>query len=182
MPCRRWHRSNETTGDTRRTAGSDLLAGLVRWVDAAKAPCRRRARRRALGEFAKLPCIRSLAFGGVSPAPRSCAAVRPSSYRWWAGTGETGRSSWTRAVAGAAAAVDVTLTPTCSPPNGDSAIAAMEIEGGCVTYRSSLVAGVGPVPSFDPGEGLSFVPRSQLAAFVERDEDLILCGAGAPCP
>ena len=45
-------------------------------------------------------------------------------------------------------------------------------DGGCVTYRSSLPAGVRPVPSFDHGGGLSFVPRSQLVAFVDRDENL----------
>jgi len=28
--------------------------------------------------------------------------------------------------------------------------------------------------------GLSFVPRFQLETFVNRDEGLILCGAGAP--
>jgi hypothetical protein len=37
-----------------------------------------------------------------------------------------------------------------------------------------------PVPSFDPDGGLSFVPRFQLETFVNRDEGLILCGAGAP--
>jgi hypothetical protein len=58
----------------------------------------------------------------------------------------------------------------------------MEIEGGCVTYRSLLPPGVGPVPSFDPGAGLSFTPRSQLVAFVMGDENLSLCGTGAPCP
>ena len=53
-------------------------------------------------------------------------------------------------------------------------IKVLQFEGGCVTYRSSLPAGVGPVPSFDPGGGLSFVPRSMLVAFVDRDEGLIL--------
>jgi hypothetical protein len=28
---------------------------------------------------------------------------------------------------------------------------------------------------------LSFVPRSELVTFVEQEEDLVLCGAGAPC-
>jgi len=36
------------------------------------------------------------------------------------------------------------------------------------------------MPSFEADGGLSFVPRSQLVAFVENDEDLTLCGAGAP--
>ena len=34
---------------------------------------------------------------------------------------------------GAAPAVDVTLTPACSPTNGDSTIKVFEVEGGCVT-------------------------------------------------
>jgi hypothetical protein len=76
--------------------------------------------------------------------------------------------------------VDVTLTPTC-PATVDPTIQAIEVEGGCVSYHA-VPAGAGPVPSFDPDAGLSFVPRSQLVAFVERDEDMILCGAGAPCP
>jgi hypothetical protein len=78
-------------------------------------------------------------------------------------------------------AVDVTLTPTCAPMENGPTIKVYEVEGGCVTYRSSLPAGVRPVPSFDHGGGLSFVPRSQLVASVDRDEDLILCGAGAAC-
>jgi membrane-associated phospholipid phosphatase/tRNA A-37 threonylcarbamoyl transferase component Bud32 len=82
---------------------------------------------------------------------------------------------------GASPVVDVTLTPTCPATGGDPTIQTIDVPGACVTYRSSLPAGVGPVPSFDPGGGLSYVPRSQLVTFVEQDEDLALCGAGAPC-
>jgi len=38
------------------------------------------------------------------------------------------------------------------------------------------------MPSFEADGGLSFVPRSQLVRFVENNEDLVLCDAGAPCP
>jgi membrane-associated phospholipid phosphatase/tRNA A-37 threonylcarbamoyl transferase component Bud32 len=82
---------------------------------------------------------------------------------------------------GTSPVVDVTLTPTCPATGGDPTIQTIGVPGACVTYRSSLPAGVGPVPSFDPGGGLSYVPRSQLVTFVEQDEDLAPCGAGAPC-
>jgi hypothetical protein len=37
--------------------------------------------------------------------------------------------------------------------------------------------------SFEAGGGLSFVERSELVAAVEREENLVLCGAQAPqCP
>ena len=78
--------------------------------------------------------------------------------------------------------VDVSLVPTCPSPGGGPSITASDVGGGCVTYRSSLPAGVGPVPSFDPGGGLSYVSRSLLGAFVERDDDQRLCGAGVACP
>jgi membrane-associated phospholipid phosphatase/tRNA A-37 threonylcarbamoyl transferase component Bud32 len=77
--------------------------------------------------------------------------------------------------------VDVTLTSICPATGGDPASHTIEVAGGCVTYRSSLPPGVGPVPSFGATGGLSFVPRSQLVTFVEQEEELVLCGAGAPC-
>jgi hypothetical protein len=83
---------------------------------------------------------------------------------------------------GAAPVVEVTLTPACPPAGGDPSIRAFEVGGGCVTYRSSLPVGVGPVPSFDSAADLSYIPRSELVAFVDRDEDLVLCGAEAACP
>ena len=54
------------------------------------------------------------------------------------------------------------------------------VEGGCVTYEVPPGTEPGSVPSFEDGGGLSFVDRSELVASVERDEDLVLCGAGAP--
>jgi hypothetical protein len=77
--------------------------------------------------------------------------------------------------------VDVNFTSTCSATGGDPATQTIEVAGGCITYRSALPAGVGPVPSFGPTGGLSFVPRSQLVTTVEQEEDLVLCGAGAQC-
>jgi hypothetical protein len=130
----------------------------------------------------RLPCIRSLPLGWSLSGATIVRGRATFRLLVMGGDGGNGSIQLQLGSGGAAAAVDVTLTPTCSPPNGDSATTVMEIDGGCVTYRSLLPSGVGPVPSFDPGGGLSFVPRSRLVAFVDRDENLILCGAEAPCP
>ena len=73
--------------------------------------------------------------------------------------------------------VTVTLSATCSSGVVGEAI---PIEGGCVTYQVPSGTEPGSVPSFDAGGGLSFVERSDLVAAVERDTDLVLCGAEAP--
>jgi len=95
------------------------------------------------------------------------------------GGGRNGSFQLQLGTGGASPAVDVTLTRTCTRGGHDPTIKFFEVEGGCVTYRSGLPAGAGAIPSFDPRGGLSFIPRSQLVAFVNQDEDLILCGA---CP
>jgi membrane-associated phospholipid phosphatase len=77
--------------------------------------------------------------------------------------------------------VSVTLTATCEAADGASATKVFETQGGCIAYRSSIPANVAVVPSFDPGGGLSFVPRSTLVAFIDREEGERLCGAGVPC-
>jgi hypothetical protein len=80
------------------------------------------------------------------------------------------------------AQVQVVFLEVC-PSAGDPGTQVLDVGGGCVTYRSALPEGVGPVPSFDEGGGLAFVQRSDLVAFVESQEDLTLCGADAPpCP
>jgi len=126
----------------------------------------------------QLPCIQSLPLG-------------------WSLSGATivrGRATFVLSVAGGGGslqlqlgpgeeshAIDVTLTPACAKDD-DPTDRTIEVEGGCVTYHSSLPTGLDPMPSFEADGGLSFVPRSQLVRFVENNEDLILCGAGAPCP
>jgi len=74
-------------------------------------------------------------------------------------------------------AVVVTLTATCLT---DASAQTIPVDGGCVTY--ALPPGTEPasVPSFDDGGGLRLMDRSELVGSVERDEDLVLCGAGAP--
>ena len=49
-------------------------------------------------------------------------------------------------------------------------------------YTASAPEGAEPVPSFDPGDGLSFVSRASLVRFVENESGLRLCGRGVPCP
>jgi hypothetical protein len=73
--------------------------------------------------------------------------------------------------------VTVTLVPTCP---ADAALETIPIDGGCVTYQVPPGTEPGSVPSFEDGGGLSFIDRSELVAAIERDEDLVLCGADAP--
>jgi tRNA A-37 threonylcarbamoyl transferase component Bud32 len=73
--------------------------------------------------------------------------------------------------------VTVTLVETCP---ADAALETIPIDGGCVTYQIPPGTEAGSVPSFDDAGGLSFIDRSELVAAVERDEDLVLCGAQAP--
>jgi tRNA A-37 threonylcarbamoyl transferase component Bud32 len=54
--------------------------------------------------------------------------------------------------------------------------------GGCVTYDYRFPASAPTALGFDVDSAVSFVPRAGLVSFVEREEGLTLCGAGAPCP
>ncbi len=80
---------------------------------------------------------------------------------------------------GSSSPVTVTFTATCpAPVEGTGQIA---VDGGCVTYRSSVDDP--DVPSFAPDDGLAFMPRGDLVAAVARNDDQVLCGALAPpCP
>jgi hypothetical protein len=132
----------------------------------------------AIPSATELPCIQSLPLGwSLSAATIVRGRARFELLVMRGG----GSGSLQLDLGGAAPLVDVTFAPTCPTTGSDPTITVIEVDGGCVAYRSSLPAGVGPVPSFDPGGGLSFVPRSELVAFVDHEEDLILCGAGAPC-
>ncbi|TMK34681.1 MAG: hypothetical protein E6G58_11125 [Actinobacteria bacterium] len=125
----------------------------------------------------QLPCIRSLPFGW-SLAGATIVRGRATFELLVMGGGGGAGVQLQLGQGGGTPVVDVTLTPTCPVMSDDPAIQAIEVRGGCVTYRSSLP----PVPSFEAEGGLSYVPRSQLVTFVGQEEDLVLCGAGAPCP
>ena len=131
----------------------------------------------------QLPCIRSLPLGWSLTGATIVRGRATFELLVMSGGGGSGTGIQLQLGSGGASpVVDVTLTPTCPATSGDPKIQTIEVPGACVTYRSSLPPGVGPVPSFDPGGGLSYVPRSQLVTFVDQEEDLVLCGAGAPCP
>jgi hypothetical protein len=55
-------------------------------------------------------------------------------------------------------------------------------EGGCVRYRYEFAPGTPATLLFILDEALTFDSRSDLVAFVDRQQDQVLCGAGAPCP
>jgi len=130
----------------------------------------------------QLPCIRSLPLGwSVSGVTIARGRATFELLDTGEDRGGGGYIQLQIAQGGESPAVDVTLTPTCPATSEDPTIQTIEVEGGCVTYHS-VPAGGEPVPSFDPDAELSFVSRSQLVTFVEQDEDLVLCGAGAPCP
>ena len=110
----------------------------------------------------KLPCVGDLPLGwGTDQA----TVVR-------------GRASFTVGIGPELVSpVTVTLSETCP---ADTALQAIPIDGGCVTYQAPPGTEAGSVPSFDDGTGLSFIDRTELVASVEQDEDLVLCGAQAP--
>jgi tRNA A-37 threonylcarbamoyl transferase component Bud32 len=110
----------------------------------------------------KLPCIGDLPLGwGTEQA-----------------TVARGRATFTIGIGSdMVSPVTVTLVETCP---ADTALETIPIDGGCVTYQVPPGTEPGSVPSFDEGGGLSFIDRSELVAAVERDEDLVLCGAKAP--
>ena len=74
-------------------------------------------------------------------------------------------------------AVVVTLVATCPT---DASVQTIPVDGGCVTYEVAPGTEPGSVPSFDDGGGLRLMDRSDLVAAVDRDDGLVLCGAGAP--
>jgi hypothetical protein len=78
--------------------------------------------------------------------------------------------------------VEVVLTRECATAEADPSATFTEVEGGCVRYTEHVPDGLEPVPSFDRGGGLSYVPRDRLAAYVQDQSGLRLCGRGVPCP
>jgi membrane-associated phospholipid phosphatase len=53
--------------------------------------------------------------------------------------------------------------------------------GGCVTYQFSFVSGAAPSLGIPIDAAVAFEPRSVLVGYVQRTENLALCGRGAPC-
>jgi tRNA A-37 threonylcarbamoyl transferase component Bud32 len=111
----------------------------------------------------RLPCVSALPYGwGVS----SAETVR-------------GKATFAVGVSGSGEPVTVTLTESC--PASAEGTQQIPLDGGCVTYRSTISSH--DAPSFAPGAGFSFTSRADLIAAVEADDDQVLCGALAPpCP
>jgi hypothetical protein len=116
----------------------------------------------AVPSAAKVPCVGELPFGWTV----SRALVRDGFATFGLGVGP----------ADGTPDVVVTLTPTCEEGAGIS----VDLGGGCVTYHSTLPPGVTGEPTL--AEGITFMSRRELAAFVESEYDQQLCGLGVPCP
>ena len=118
----------------------------------------------AVPSATQLPCVASLPVG------------------WGVGDAEIvkGNAMFIIGVSGGESSpVTVTLTETC--PSDVEGTQQIPIDGGCVTYRTT-VDDPG-VPSFAPGGGLQFTSRADLVAKVAEQDDQVLCGALAPsCP
>ena len=114
------------------------------------------------------------------PTATRLPCVSTLHYGWGATSAETirGRAIFWMGVGGGEA-VTVTLTDSC--PAQVAGTEQIPIDGGCVTYRSTITDP--GVPSFAPDGGLSFTSRTDLIAAVAADDDRVLCGALAPpCP
>jgi len=118
----------------------------------------------AVPSATRLPCVASLPVG------------------WSVGTAETIRGKAIFAVGvgdGSSEPVTGTLTESC--PAAVEGTDQIPIDGGCVTYTPTIADP--DVPSFAPDGGLTFVPRADLIAAVDGNDDQVLCGALAPpCP
>ena len=108
-----------------------------------------------------------------------CVSTLP--YGWGVGSAETivGQATFTVGVSDGFDPVTVSLTTFCPAPVAGTE--QIPIDGGCVTYRSTVT---GPfVASFATNGGLEFTSRADLVAAVAAEDDQVLCGALAPpCP
>ena len=108
-----------------------------------------------------------------------CVSTLP--YGWGVSTSEIvrGKANFAVGVGGSSEPVTVSFTASC--PAQVAGTEQIPIDGGCVTYRSTITDP--DAPSFAPGGGFSFMSRADLVAAVDADVDQVLCGALAPpCP
>lgn len=128
----------------------------------------------AVPSATRLPCVRSLPVGWVVESTSVVSDRASFTLAFDVGLGQPPGPGELALLT----PVTVTLTATCPSPGPDAAV--LPVDGGCVTYRTSIPEGDGLVPSFDADGGLSFVDRVDLVRFVDQEEHLTLCGAGAP--
>jgi hypothetical protein len=100
-----------------------------------------------------------------------------------------------------ASTVEFTLTPACDVSAADrirsnepgvqryeanlrsSAYAThiYRFAGGCITYRFAFPTENETALVSDAEQAFDFEPRATLVRYIDRNEGLALCGAGAPC-
>jgi tRNA A-37 threonylcarbamoyl transferase component Bud32 len=140
-----------------------------------------------------------------SAAVVPCLASLPSGWRYAGGDIHTGSARfWLDSDRAGRRAVLVTLADRCEvsgaqPVPSDEAgttryeqplsltprftdVRSYLFPGGCVTYRFAFAPGAPSTLVFAVDAGVSFVPRTQLAAVIRDYEGLTLCGRGARCP
>jgi tRNA A-37 threonylcarbamoyl transferase component Bud32 len=122
----------------------------------------------------RLPCIRSLPVGWVVESTFVANGRATFTLAFDVGLGQPPGPGELALLT----PVTVSLTTACPPPGPDTRV--LRVDGGCVTYQTSIPAGDGAVPSFETDGGLSFVERTDLVALVDQEEGLALCGSGAP--
>jgi len=142
----------------------------------------------AVPSSAKLPCIAGLPSGWTVDS----TDIGNGQTRFWLDSDRAGNR-----------AVTVTLTARCDtsgairiPSDQPGArryerpvslqprftlVRMYTFAGGCVTYQFSFVAGAAPSLGIPIDTAVTFERRSMLAGYVQRTEDLALCGLGAPC-
>ena len=140
-----------------------------------------------------------------SAAELPCVAALPSGWSIGGADIASGKVTfWLNSDRAGPAAITVTLTTACDTsgtqqiPSDQSGTRRFErrlsllprfsdlrfytFPGGCASYRFSFAPGASPVLAIAAGGALSFQPRPALVDFVQRTEDLALCGRGAACP
>jgi hypothetical protein len=142
----------------------------------------------AVPSSARLPCIAGLPSGWTV----SNTDIRNGQAQFWLNSDRAGNR-----------AVTVTLTARCDtsgairiPSDQPGArryerplslqprftlVRMYTFAGGCVTYQFSFVNGAPPSLGIPLDTAVAFQPRSVLVGYVQRTENLALCGRGAPC-
>jgi len=140
-----------------------------------------------------------------SAASLPCIATLPSGWKLAGAIITTGRAQfWLDSDRAGRRAVTVTLTDRCEVSGAEQVpsdepgatryekpleltprlhvLRSYVFEGGCATYSFDFAPGVPSSFILDADKALSFIPRSMLVDYVERQVGLALCGRGASCP
>jgi hypothetical protein len=140
-----------------------------------------------------------------SAAQVPCVSELPSGWRIGGADIVSGRSVfWLDSDQAGPRAVTVTLSAACDvtgnqpepsdrpgtqrydlPPAGGTRFTGLRIytfPGGCATFRFDFAAGASQILATAVDSGVGVMPRARLVKYVRDQEDLALCGRGAPCP